>query len=624
MEDPMKRPTALLASLLLDFSRLDPHVKGLNRDIQTIERRFKHEGYGFLTIALPALGAALDKGLSTGCFSCPTHFRRCIGSALPRFLSGLLSEVFEPISGLVKEDASVSAIVSLRQLSYFFKKVRLEDEDSDKLHSKAVTEFFRCDEMIDQNILSDRDSHLHRVVCRMLLPHLNFEAVPLGYKSETICKHGPGAVMEGYSPNQKWKGVTEAILTDGFDTIDYQYDLFRSSHSDSLSESGRLNRSHDNDAIPLGVLPFTVASGGIAKLISVAKNSTSRRTITIEPLMNQFVQQSLNRMLRYSIEKCPILSGCLALTDQSQNQKLALEGSITRRWSTLDLKSASDLLSCRIVENTFSHKPLFLEAMMGCRSSYVSEGGNPPVKIRKYAGMGNATTFPVQSVVFATLAITAILSNGYKKPTFRDVKHAARHVRVFGDDIIVDTRHVHVVVDWLTNAGLIVNVNKSFFDGYFKESCGVDAYKGVDVTPIYCRHRPEDSSTEAGAIAGLVALSNNAWTRGLYKMSDTILREVEERLGYALPLVSKDSSALGWTSRIDAMSADSWCSKLQSLTLKARVLSQVHKKDKLDGVPALLKFFHVPLIGRPLEHLIKSSVRFKLRISKKRVLTKVS
>lgn len=637
----MKSPMPLLRSLLIDFGRLEPHVKGLDRDFRTIQRRFKREGYGFLTIALPAFCDSFDRSLSEGKFSCPLGFRKSKGSSLPRFLLGLTSEVFEPSTGLVKENPSIGCITSVRQLGRLFKKVQLDDEDSDKLHSSAVATFFNTDDLIAHHIAMDeRDENLYCSVAEIVLPKLredfwkleqeqDFFAHADGKTPKLHFRHGPGSVAEGFAPNQKWKGVFRGILTDAFDTASFRYDLFALMSRLDLSANLDVRRNEpelaDFDEPFLGFEKEVpqVASSSEARLVTVAKNSTSRRTITIEPCMNMFVQQGLNGILRDSIKECAIMRLSLDLSDQSLNQKLALAGSHDQLWSTLDLKSASDLLSVKMVERTFSHAPEFFGALMECRSRWVNDPKFGTYELSKYAGMGNATTFPVQSIVFALLAITAIVDGQARKPTYWSVKRAARHVRVFGDDIIVSTQHVHAVVSWLLKAGLMVNTKKSFLDGKFKESCGVDAYDGNDVTPLYLRQRPDDASLDANAIAGLVSFSNNAWMRGLYETSARIREEVEERLGFALPLVSSSSSALGWHSRIDAMNPTSWDSKLQRFVTKALVLTSTKRKDKLDGWPALLKFFHVPLIGRPPKHLEQSSRRFQLRISKKRVPTEV-
>lgn len=158
----MKSPMPLLRSLRDSFRRLEPDVKGLDRDFRTIQRRFKHEGYGFLTVTLPSFCDSFDEGLSDGRFSCPLGFRKSKGSSLPRFLSGLTSEVFDPITGLVKENPSERTSLMVRELCRLFKKVRLDESDSDKLHDEAVDAFFRTDSEIGQSILSDRQMNLFR------------------------------------------------------------------------------------------------------------------------------------------------------------------------------------------------------------------------------------------------------------------------------------------------------------------------------------------------------------------------------------------------------------------------------------------------------------------------------
>jgi hypothetical protein len=625
MEEPMKIPVVLLASLLVDIGRLQPDVKGLDRDIATIKLRYKHEGYGFLTIALPAFGDALVRGLSVGKFTSPLGFKNLKGAALPRLFSGLLSDVFEPSSGLIKESPVLESVISLRQIFALFKKVELASDEADILHQKAIAGFFQNDGLTATSVMTERDRHLMGVVCTYILPHLADDIASLDETpsylglTEVECKHGPGAVVEGYRPNQKWSGVWNGILTDAFDTHRYGYGDFGIVDRIDLS-------STDQPSLPglTDVRPKTAdASRSIAKLTSVAKNSTSRRTITIEPLVNQFIQQGLNAVLRQSIDKCDILNQSLALTDQSQNQKLALEGSIHANWSTLDLKSASDLLSLTLVSDVFGPRhSKFLSAMLECRTPMVSCGGSPRI-IGKFAGMGNALTFPVQSIVFAVIAITAIVDKLARKPTHEDVRRAARCVRVYGDDIIVRTEHVHQVVAWLQGAGLIVNTQKSFLDGYFKESCGVDAYRGVDVTPLYCRFRPDDDSIEPRALAQAVAFSNHAWLKGYYSLSNLVKEDVEQRLGRRLPLVSSSSAALGWHSRTEAMEAHSWDQRLQRLVTKSLTLIPRKRKDVVDGWAALLKYFHVPLLGRPLKHLSESSMRFKLKIAQSRVPTEV-
>jgi hypothetical protein len=610
----MKSPIVLLRNLLIDFSRLEPDVEGLDRDIITIEKRYENEGYGFLSVALPTLGKALQQGLSTGWFHCPLGFKRTPRGAIPRIFSGMFLDVFEPITGRVKEDPNFGTIKNLYQILFFFKKIQLSEESNDKLHSKACSEFFSNDLIATEVVFPDRESFRLSVVSRFILPSLRVNSY-----GEIACKHGPGAVKEGLKANQKWMAVADSIFQDSFDTAALEYDTFATSFDSLLSSElkGLSSYAKPSQSFDYG------ASRSTARLISVPKNSTSNRTITVEPVLNQFVQQGLNTILRDSILQCSILRQCLALSDQTKNQQLALEGSRTGEWATIDLKSASDLLSVKLVKLVFGSHEEFLTHAINCRTPKVDDMKNI-IEIGKFAGMGNALTFPIQSIVFAVVAITAILDLRQVRASKRNLMHAARHIRVYGDDIIIHTKYAHQVVNWLKLFGLAVNESKSFLTGNFKESCGVDAYMGVEITPIYIKPRPDQPSVDPSDIASLVSLSNQLWMEGLYSTSACIMREVEERLGYSLPLVSRDAGSLGWHSRLDSSFATKWCRKTHQLLVRAPVVLSKLRKDKLDGWAALLKFFHVPLVGRPVNHLQQTSTRFQLRIAQRWVPVRLS
>lgn len=601
----MKSPTVLLQSLLTDVSRLEPDVKGLDRDIITIEQRFKDEGYGFLAIALPKLCDALDQGLATRRFTCPTGFKTTREGTIPRLFSGMFCEIFDPSSGSLKSTPNLGIVKCLREVLRSFKKIQLDLDSSEELDRKAKSEFFSNDTIVRDSYIEDRIEYSLRRVSKVILPGL----CSIDF-SELIFKHGPGAVSEGDKGNQKWSSLLKGILTDAFDVDGLGYRLFGL----SANNESYLQPIESKIAPPL--FPENGSSSRIARLVSVPKNSTSARTITVEPMLNQFIQQGLNTVLRKYIIRCPILKQCLALSDQSKNQHLALVGSLTDEWATLDLKSASDLLSVKLVEAVFGHHGLFLDQILDCRSQRVKDGKSV-VDIFKFAGMGNALTFPVQSVAFAVVAIAAICDVQEKSPTYWDIKRAARCIRVYGDDIIVRTEYASQVVSWLEKVGLKINHSKSFLKGNFKESCGVDAFMGVDVTPIYVRYRPDSSSTDADAIAALVSLSNQAWLRGLYEFSACLQDEVENRLRKRLPLVPIDSGALGWHTRLNASTPNRWNRSLHRFETQSYVVGPVKSKDRLDGYAALLKFFHVPLLGRARNHLTESPVRFATRLVRK-------
>lgn len=598
----MKSPVDLLFNLIDDVERLEPGARGLDRDRISIRKRVKNEGIGFLTYALPRLCEAFDRGLADAKFACPAGFARIPRGTIPRLFSGMFCKVFDSVTGEILENPDVSMVTSIRQITRFFKKLALDTDQDEDLDRIAKAQFVQDEIHVTKgHSLCSRKLHILDFVARVCLAKLDtFDERVLP------CKHGPGAVYEGLSPNQKW----EALLTYSSELERCGFDTFYT--SDGLEGS-----------FPSAENPQYGTSDSTARLITVPKNSNSRRTITVEPVVRMFVQQGYNAVLRSAIHADPILSQCLALTSQEQNQKLALEGSRTGYWATLDLKAASDKLSLQIVKQVFHHKPLFLEGVLKCRSSHVEFDGCR-IELAKYAGMGNATTFPIQSVVFAILAICALVQDS--RLTRRNVLQAARLVRVFGDDIIIPSDRSHQVVDWITSAGLTVNEGKSFTVGNFRESCGVDAYAGVDVTPMYCRHRPDlISRKDPSAMAGLVSLCNQAWLRCYYKTATALQDLIEARLRKRLPLVSSTSGSLGLHTRKNYRESTRWNRDLHRPEVNAPAIITVKRRDELYGYAALLKFYFTSsdtqpgsildgILEKDAKHLQESPIRFQLRI----------
>jgi len=582
----------------------------------------------------------------------------------------MISEVFDPITGLLKEPVDYGILRDVHTFLLFFKKTRLAQDDEDFLHQKAVEEFYQCDETAYSVELTDWQDQLIGHVSRSILKTLFKKDL----EDERIYRHGPGAVQEQYKGNQKWSALYSklgdtSLLPGWFGDTNLRLSLHIPSEEareiqrhDALYDGNRpkpeLRVGHScvgwgSPPSPTGYPELSLAfstfrtacssysrrrtawletgsrrvlslqavvparlRGAAAKLISVLKNSTSRRTITVEPFLRQYLQQGLNTVLRESITECSVLRNCLALSDQSKNQKLALEGSLSSKWATIDLKSASDLLSQKLVKSVFGHHTDFHQCLMDSRSPFVYTGSSneSDVSLGKFAGMGNATTFPVQSVCFAVVSIAAILTNWGVKPSTASVRRASRLVRVYGDDIIVHSDHAHQVVKWLHDVGLKVNVKKSFLEGNFRESCGIEAYNGVDITPLYIRYWPHQIAESPNVCAHLVSLSNHLWMQGLYSVSNYLKEKVEEHLGSALPLVSSQSGSFGWHSRQDAVAPHKWCRRTHQFLTRTFALKPVKTRDRLSGYAALLKCLTTPLLGRDKDHLDRTAKRYQTRL----------
>lgn len=585
------RPLRILSSLLTDVRRFDPDLEGLDRDIITIEHRVKDEGISFLTVALPRFALAFDNALAHRRLEHVPGFGRNQGQQIPKFLSGIVSRIFDLRTGHLKENVSLSHIKSVRQILLLFKKFSLSVDNTEALDRAAKRKFFSTDdEMEGFSFPSDR-SHLLKTCCKYILPNLDSEL------EDIDCKHGPGAVVEGHLSNSKWKMVWDHICKyDDLDHLGFQtFGLV-----DRIPE---LQKDYVQQHPPRG----------LAKLISVVKNSTSRRTITIEPGVRQFIQQGLGTKLRREIEKCRILSNSLALTDQSKNSILALEGSLTGELATIDLSSASDRLSIELVSLVFGDREIFLSEILSWRSSEVREGQKPPRLLKKFAGQGNATTFPVQSVCYTMLCIAAIIHSLGIRPSYRNVMRTSRMVRVYGDDIIVPTKHVSQVVEWLEQFGMKVNHDKSFTVGNFRESCGVDAFNGVEVTPYYLKFDPSDPKLESYFIKKAIDGSNHLWMNCYYSLSEAIIEDIRGRINH-LPLKHTDDGFVGLANRWNARTYNSWSKDFQRATTKAHTVVSRLRRDPIDGWPALLKSLMTPLLGRPEGHLERVPRKYDVKL----------
>lgn len=209
------------------------------------------------------------------------------------------------------------------------------------------------------------------------------------------------------------------------------------------------------------------------KLDWVPKNYKTDRTIAIEPDWNMFVQKGLGGYIRRKLKRMG-----QDLNDQSTNRFLAAVGSIDGSLATLDLSMASDTVAYRLVETLI--RPDWFEALQQCRSHvgfYVEDGVETAVNYEKFSSMGNGFTFELESLIFwGILRAISELSG--------ETDH---RLYVYGDDLVIPTTMSGHAMYYLARCGFLVNPEKSFSSGPFRESCGGHYFAGTDVTPFYVR-----------------------------------------------------------------------------------------------------------------------------------------
>lgn len=205
------------------------------------------------------------------------------------------------------------------------------------------------------------------------------------------------------------------------------------------------------------------------KIAFVPKTAEVHRTIAVEPLLNGYLQKGVDQVMRKRLKRVGI-----DLSDQTRNQKMALQGSLDWEsadgWCTIDLSSASDSVATEVVR--YLLPPDWFDFLNSIRSkSYKLKGEVHPY--HKFVTMGNGFCFPLETLIFASLCHAACTSLSCK-PEFS----------VYGDDIIVRKNVFDRVVELLRLCGFTTNLKKTFSQGPFRESCGADWFKGEDVRPI--------------------------------------------------------------------------------------------------------------------------------------------
>ncbi|UJQ85427.1 MAG: putative replicase protein [Alehxovirus allonemorishabitans] len=591
----------LYGSMLLDIEVNRPSLQAdCRRDYKRLLSLMEHRGLPMFLVDLPAFGKHFDMCLSKGHLTRSEiagfgGYRRSV--PIPKLFKGLVRRVFHE-SGELRVDLDVYSLQAIRQLCTAVKKLRIECPDSSTW--EHVHEFFQIDgEVLSPSLTWDGDDFDHHASARLHLgdklacqsdPHDLFGDREASAPS-TTCPGGRLSTVQsvadacvaqigGFNPFEwKFRHGPGAVsdLKGGMYKYLFPYWPDRLEHVFPLADFAFANYADWADALESGeALPLYSKHEPPSRLLSVPKTFSGPRLIASEPVAHQWCQQSIRDFLMRRVEET-VLGTCISFRSQGPNQAFALRASRTMSHSTIDLSSASDRISCWLVERLFRRSPSLLAAMHASRTRWIQQDidkKSPKFhKLRKFTTMGSAITFPTQSIVFAIIAIGCVLFNEGLPVTYDNIRHAGRRVRVFGDDIIVPI-HVHEdVVETLHHLGLKVNPSKTFCTGKFRESCGIDAYDGNDVTKVSIISVPSVSKPES--VLSSVDTHNNFYNRGWFEVAKFIKRTVETLRRYAFPVKHPDSGAIGWSS--------GWGE--YECSCKTRFNTQLQRKEVLATLP---------------------------------------
>lgn len=478
------------------------------RDIKTITSRCATEGLTFLTETLPRLSKALDKALAKDVRLDACGFKTRHG--IPCF-AGVFFERIIDCNGMVRSDACPYSIRALRQLLCL--QYKTQHPYSNAKSKEVIDRFCATERELSSAQLPVRSPILRRA--RTLVTRI-FERSDRDCAWDNIVpRHGPGSVAT------RERGENKYLFPRLIEQLETKYPFWEYFVSGLNHVAADCDRWSGLTSVPTPT----------AKVVLVPKDSRGPRLISCEPVETMWLQQGIMDKIVDAVERHPTTCGKVNFTDQTINQRLALKSSATQEYVTLDMKDASDRVSLDLVKTLFCGTAL-LEALLATRSTQTVLPDGSVQPLAKFAPMGSACCFPVEALCFWAIAVATIQLN--RGLHFRVIPE----VYVYGDDVICKRADYQLVYNSMEQFHLKWNEAKCCTDGFFRESCGVDAFKGVVVSPIYYR-RPITSRRDASQYKSQLSLTNRLEIAGYPETARILRDELVAKFG-AIPATSQE------------------------------------------------------------------------------------
>jgi len=574
----MKSLVELLALLVLDCAR--KVGAQCHRDVETLRWRVEHEGDSFITITLPAFCKDFERSLDRGWIA-PGDFVSFgkTDTGIPEFLQGFLRNVFDR-SGHLLTEPSTDCIRLVRQVCLFGKKVRRPC--SPERVSAAADAYVECDQSLEDpgGELWQTFRQVASVICESLQSIETLVSVNI---DEVLPHHGPGATAEHILGNQKW---SFRRWHKRLERVGFRYLRFGRAQS-YLGEIGTSGTVRVQGVWPEMVEPEDEQP---VRVVFVPKTQVTPRVIAVEPVCMQYAQQALKDKLVRLLERNRYTGGHINFRDQTVNQALALDASKTGYFATLDMSEASDRVSLAHVTGMLENLPAFRQWVLACRSTRAELPDGRVIDLKKFASMGSALCFPVEALVFYMSIIASRILRADVAVDSRSVRFYGRDTFVYGDDLIVPADEASAICDDLDSLGFKVNRRKSFWTGKFRESCGVDAYDGVNVTPTYLRVDVPADRADVSGLLSTMSTTEQLYSAGLWETAGALRKCVEEVFG-ELPEVPVNSPAVGWHHHSEVALPKRWNDDIQQWEYHCWVVSPPSIEDPIEGDPALAKCF---------------------------------
>lgn len=196
-------------------------------------------------------------------------------------------------------------------------------------------------------------------------------------------------------------------------------------------------------------------------------------------------------------------SGYDVSTLPDTHKELARLGSISGLTATFDMKGGSDNVYLELGKYMVPELTFDIMAAARCSKLRIDD---QVIDLPIMATAGNGFCFPLETIIFLSLQMGILSYFGVKpKIAKRQVRGASyRYIRktsyhsicsTFGDDVIIPTFAAKTFIEVFDKLGIILNLEKSFFTGSFRESCGGHYLNGHDVNCFNSKTVPTPENT---------------------------------------------------------------------------------------------------------------------------------
>lgn len=353
----------------------------------------------------------------------------------------------------------------------FLKK--LETGRTKETDNKALDKFLACNTTCEEwslpNHYDSRTETLLGEVRRAVYEFWSKDGEPLvDHPIDCLIKGtiGPG-VSIGSEGNSFYAKLFSSRLTCSDPSLYFWYKYYIKSFPEwSNAENIRIENYGSASVVTSNRLSF------------VPKNDEISRCICIEPTLNTIFQSGFGKILERRLGE---RFGISLPKQQLLNRDLARLGSLNDDISTIDLSSASDTISLKMLKWLLPAE--FYNWLVRYRSVSTEIKGRGTVPLHMVSTMGNGFTFPLQTMIFACVVVAAFRFRG-KPDCLSSTKHSWG---VNGDDIACPSFITRDVIHLLEVLGFKVNDDKTFVEGPFRESCGHDYFLGSNVRGVYVK-----------------------------------------------------------------------------------------------------------------------------------------